>query len=264
MSLKTPFSLSKWYFDGVSEEGSAIIAYSARLHWKSITVPYTSYLYLPANGPARVKSRFRGVVEPETGPDGIRWQEPHFTLEGEWQAAAAPLQARLHDSSAGYLDWHCLQPVSKCHIRLGKEPPIKGWGYVERLEMTLPPWALNFDELRWGRFAHPETPLVWIELKGQTTRRWVFDGQTLVQDAAISDQGIDMPLLGKRLLLEQPVVIEQLEKFREVMGGLLRWLPGFERFTPLKFLNARESKWRSAGTLLHNGAVRSTGWVIHE
>lgn len=264
MPSPASFHLKKWYFDGVSDDGRALIGYSARLRWNALEVHYASYLYLPAAGPARSESRYRGAEDPEIKDQTIRWGDKRLGVQGEWVCAAAPLRARLHESEAGWLDWHCHQPVSRCRIELQGEPPIEGWGYAECLEMTLPPWKLDFDELRWGRFAHPDNPLVWIELKGADTRRWVFDGAGLASGSSVSDTAISVAGGQKTLLLEAPAVIEEEQKFAAVLRELDRWLPGFDRITPLQFLRARETKWRSAGVLLVDGAVQQRGWVIHE
>jgi hypothetical protein len=50
----------------------------------------------------------------------------------------------------------------------------------------------------------------------------------------------------------------------EVVHDLIEWLPGFERFTPLHFLHAQETKWRSAGIFTRTDGTENKGWVIHE
>ncbi len=262
---KTPFFLSKWYFDGVSDDGRAWIGYSAHLQWKGLTAPYTGFLYLNAAGAAQSASRFRQGTGPQWSPDGqLRWQDAALGISGQWESRAPALEHRLHEGPEGYLDWHCHMPAARCRIRMAGEPDLEGWGYVEHLEMTVPPWQLGIDELRWGRFANPEAPLVWIEWRGTPTRCWVFEGQNRVEHAAVSDRTIQWPGQHRELRLEQSAIIEQKAKILEVMRPLVRLLPGFQRFTPFRFLKAEEWKWRSAGVLVENGQERRRGWVIHE
>lgn len=259
-----PFRLSKWYFDGISEDGRVLIAYSARLQWGGFSVPYSSYLYLPPQGPCRVKSRFSAVSEPQEDGRRITWEDGGFRLQGTWEGQAPPLEATLFESEEGSVQWHCRQPAARCRILLGDEAPLEGWGYAERLDMSIPPWKLGFQTLRWGRFAHPEAPLVWIDWSGPVNRQWVFDGRERVGHAVVHDAYVELPPVNKRLVLKDPVVLEETLKIREVVGSLLRWLPGFDGVAPLAFLNAREVKWRSAGRLVVDGTVRQSGWVIHE
>ena len=175
------FKLKKWYFDGISEDGRAIVCYSAVMSWRMLSVQYASYLYLDANGRAHSGSRYRDAPLPVLENDNIRWEDGKFRIKGEWHAAAAPVRTKLHDSEEGYLDWHCYQPAAHCHIQLREETPISGYGYAECLEMTIPPWKMGFSELRWGRLAHPESPIVWIDLRGEPNRSWIFNGQELIR-----------------------------------------------------------------------------------
>lgn len=264
MTTNASFSLKKWYLDGVSEDGRTVICYSARMSWHGMAAQYAGYLYLRAPGDRRSESRFRNAYEPVAEGANIRWQDSGFNIRGEWESAAPPVRAMLHDSDEGSLNWHCHQPVAKCRIELGNEPPIAGWGYVECLEMTIPPWKMGFNELRWGRFAHPNAPIVWIDLRGNPNRSWVFDGQNSVSSSMVSDEKISISDSRKTLIMSNPTAIEDTTKIMEVVRSLVAWLPGFDRFTPLHFLQARETKWRSLGTLEAQGQAVRTGWVIHE
>jgi hypothetical protein len=204
------------------------------------------------------------VADPIASGKTIWWQDPGFRLEGRWESAVPPVSCRLFEGEEGRVDWYCHHPASDFRLTLGDEPPMEGHGYVECLEMSLPPWKIGFNELRWGRFADPEAPLAWIDWKGDVARSWVFDGQTVEAGTAIiRDDSIDLPHTHKKLLLNNPIVIEDKEKIMEVMHNLVSWLPGIDRFTPLRFLKARETKWRSEAKLIVPGGEK-TGWAIHE
>ena len=258
------FKLKKWYFDGISEDGRAIVCYSAVMSWRMLSVQYASYLYLDANGRAHSGSRYRDAPLPVLENDNIRWEDGKFRIKGEWHAAAAPVRTKLHDSEEGYLDWHCYQPAAHCHIQLREETPISGYGYAECLEMTIPPWKMGFSELRWGRLAHPESPIVWIDLRGEPNRSWIFNGQELIRNGDVSDTAIQMPDQQMDLSLRGHTPIEDKQKIMEVVQSLIGRMPGFDQFTPLHFLKAQETKWRSRGTLHTQGQPEKSGWVIHE
>jgi hypothetical protein len=54
---------------------------------------------------------------------------------------------------------------------------VRGIGYVESLLLTIPPWKLPFNELKWGRHASDRHAAVWIEWTGAHAARYVwFDG----------------------------------------------------------------------------------------
>lgn len=260
----TNFLIKKWYFDGVSEDGKTLIFYSAILIWHSIKVQYINYLYLGAQGDVRSESRYSNAQEPVIQGNKIFWKDEGLKIFGEWESDTPPLRAMLHNSQAGYLDWNCFHPAARCHLHINNEPILDGYGYVECLEMTVPPWKMGFNELRWGRFANPDSPIVWIELRGPSNFQWVFDGQTRIENAIISDEMIELPHQHKKLMLSEPTAIEDKEKILEVVNSLVKWLPGFKSFTPFRFLRARESKWRSRGVLTSVDEKQHTGWVIHE
>lgn len=264
MSIKSNFNLKKWYFDGVSEDGRALICYSAVMSWRMLSVQYASYLYLDANGQAHSESRYRDAPLPVTDGDIIRWEDTKLHIKGEWRSAAAPVRTKLHDSEEGYLDWHCHQPAAHCHIQLRDEPPVTGFGYVECLEMTIPPWKMGFSELRWGRFAHPESPVVWIDLRGEPNRNWIFSGQELTRNGEATDTTVRIPESDTKLIFAGHTPIEDKQKIMEVVQSVIGWMPGFDQFTPLHFLKAQETKWRSRGTLTTPGQPERSGWVIHE
>ena len=264
MSTKSNFKLKKWYFDGISEDGRALICYSAVMSWRMLSVQYASYLYLDGKGQAHSESRYRDAPLPAIEGDIIRWEDTKLQIRGEWRSAAPPVRTKLHDSEEGYLDWHCHQPAARCHIQLRNEPPITGFGYAECLEMTIPPWKMGFSELRWGRFAHPESPVVWIDLRGEPNRNWIFRGQEMIRDGEATDTTVRIPESDTELILTGHTPIEDKQKIMEVVQSVIGWMPGFDQFTPLHFLKAQETKWRSRGTLISPGQSEKTGWVIHE
>lgn len=264
MPAQSSFLLQKWYFDGVNAGGETIIAYAARLRWRGIEVPYAGYLYLDAVGQQHSGNRFGAVNIPDTSQETIHWTDAGFHLRGQWTSRHSPIQTRLLETAEGYVDWHCLQPSAHCRIHLGEWPVVEGSGYAEYLEMTLPPWRLGLQELRWGRLADPEIPVVWIEWKGKYNRRWLFVKDQIMAGETISEAGIFAPERNLQLRLEQPIAIEDKEKFKEVSRALSSFLPGIERLAPLRFIRSRQTKWRSAGSLQMIGQTPRNGWVIHE
>jgi hypothetical protein len=264
MPDKPPFFIKKWYFDGVSDDGRTLILYAASLHWHRLRIGYTSVLDVAPDGRQDAKSLFHDAPEPEITGDTLRWGDAKLGIRGTWVRAASAVSAVLHDGPEGRFDWTAHQPASRCRIERDGFPALTGWGYVECLETTVPPWEMAFSTLRWGRFAHPEHPVVWIDLLGTAHRTWLFDGDRVLHAAAVADDRVVWDNGSKTLLLEEPCVLEDKQKIFETVSSLVRWMPGFDRFTPLHFLQARATKWRSNG-LLRVGATEQThGWVVHE
>jgi hypothetical protein len=203
----TSFELRKWYVDCVDEGGNAAIAYWAKLRWRYINLYYRT---IALNGRER------------------RCSELEWRQSVSMDASAPPLHRRLYEHADGFVDWLCEMPRAK--VRIGE---MRGEGYAELLHMTVPPWKLPIDELRWGRFIGGEKWAVWIEWRGASPQSWTFgDGAPALR---LEDQRV---LTDRRIGDAVP---------------LIKWL------LPRRIRNARERKWCSRASL---GDDR--GWAIHE
>ena len=240
-----------------------MIFYAAKLTWQGLVVPYTSWLcYEPSVGVSQ-KSRFRNVQMPEKTESLITWNDSQFDVKGTWKSLTKPLQARLFDSNEGYLDWKCFQPASKVQLRINKRT-IEGKGYAEQLVLTALPWKIPMDELRWGRYGSNENHIVWIELREEEKRQWLWLNGKKIETCIIEDDHISIPEKDVTLKLDKGVVLESEKKIYTVVEKLLHYIPRFNKVMPLKFLNADEFKWLSKGELQARGKTISTGMAIHE
>ncbi len=260
---KGKFHLNKWFLDFVGNNGETMIFYAAKLTWRGLVVPYTSFLYYDPLVGVRQKSRFRNIQIPEKAKSIITWSDSKFDVEGRWESLANPLQARLFDSEEGYLDWNCYQPASKVHLKI-KNRILEGRGYVEQLILTAPPWNIPMDELRWGRFGSSENQLVWIELREDNKKQWLWLNGKKIENCTIKDDYIFIPEKNYTLKLDQGVILESEKKINSVVKNLVDYLPGFNKIIPLKFLMAQEFKWLSKCQLINDGNTISTGMAIHE
>jgi hypothetical protein len=203
----TSFELRKWYVDCVDEGGNVAIAYWAKLRWRYINLYYRT---IALNGRER------------------RCSELEWRQSVSMEASAPPVHRRLYEHADGFVDWLCEMPRAK--VRIGE---MRGEGYAELLHMTVPPWKLPIDELRWGRFIGGGKWAVWIEWRGPEPRTWTFgDGAPALR---LEDQRV---LTDRRIGDAVP---------------LIKWL------LPRRIRNARERKWCSRASL---GDDR--GWAIHE
>jgi hypothetical protein len=135
---------------------------------------------------------------------------------------------------------------------------MQGFGYAERLDLTVAPWKITIGELQWGRFLSATDSLVWIRTGGaQRTTIAVHNGQ----DVRLSH------IEPESVRLESGPALE-LDCGRTLRTGrlsdtVLPAAPVLERFFPRSILNLRETKWCSHATLTTKDRT-STGWAIHE
>jgi hypothetical protein len=257
------FHLSKWFLDFISEKGEVMIFYAAKLVWHGLKASYTSWLsYSPQSG-VNSKSRFYGITMPIVKEKLITWSDSRFGVSGTWTSNAEMVSARLYDSPEGFLDWMCFQPASEVKLTIGNRKLI-GKGYAEQLILTVPPWKIPMNELRWGRFVAPDNYLVWIDLKGKEDLQWLWVNGEEVTDCEISDYQINVP--GKKMVLslDRAVELESEKKIFSVVEKVLRYLPGFKKSMPLNFLMADEVKWLSNCQLHCSGNMVDSGKAIHE
>jgi hypothetical protein len=185
------FSLRKWYLDLVADDGEVVIAYAARLRWGRLRLRYASVLRSPPCGRAVDDFSF---VEPWEPPrieaDAVTWRSESLGISGRWERLSAPIGRRLMAASGGAIEWACCAPSARATVRHGADT-VRGIGYVESLLLTIPPWKLPFNELKWGRNASDRHAAVWIEWTGAHDARptsaglagLAGNGEVMVQDA---------------------------------------------------------------------------------
>ena len=257
------FHLVKWFLDFVGENGECMIFYSAKLTWHGLTASYTSWLnYVPASGVC-LKHRFRYVQFPQMDNNLITWTDKKFGISGTWEPLSVMVEARIFESGEGFLDWECFQPASKVVLKL-MDMSLEGLGYAERLTLTIPPWKIPMDELRWGHFNSESNNMVWIELNEKEKLQWLWLNGEKIENCAIEDGRLSIPGENMVLNLDRSVVLESEKKIYSLMGKIIRFIPGFNKVVPTGFLMADETKWFSLGQLQSNNMSLCNGSAIHE
>jgi hypothetical protein len=253
---RSSFLLSKWYLDCVSDDGSAFIGYAASLRWKGLSLNYSSILQHRCDKEVEINTTLQEFSAPQVADSSIRWSSSHLKVVGTWKAIAQPIKRTLLESAIGNIEWNCVQPHARAEIRIGKERRIEGLGYVEHLTMSIPPWHLPFDELRWGRFLSDNEALVWINWRGSNFLNLIFHNGIHIENALLTDheleaEEISLALSENRVLREGPLI-----------KTALSMIPGINRLLPFQMLRTHECKWLSRGVLKKPRA--ETGWAIHE
>jgi len=251
------FRLSKWYLDCVTDTGDALILYWASIRWGPSQLHYGAALRNPESGEPTHRYTLRPGSEPTVVDTGLQWTCPRLDLSGTWGTRSAGIERTLLDGPQGMIQWHCVSPKADATIRIGNET-VQGLGYAEHLTMTLKPWRLPFDELRWGRFLSAADTLIWIQWRGSMPRTWVWVDGAERQRAAVTEDRVELPedgivldLRGGRALRSGRLATTALRPIRVLTTLIPRWR------------TAHETKWLTRGTLSRQD-TRSTGWAVHE
>jgi len=254
--VKSPFRLTKWYLDCVSDAGDAVMVYCARCAWHGVRIHYSSVLSM-VDGQACVRSSLRPFRQPSEEAGVIRLDLPHMKINGEWQPLDPAVRKVLLQTKSGTVDWNCVQPRARVSLSLG-DAPLQGIGYAECLTLTMPPWQLPLRRLRWGRYASRLHSLTWIDWQGERQIRCALRDGAECAPARISDRVVhvdDQTFLE----LDRGAVLRDGELGRTVLHAA----PGLRKLFPLWMRGIRETKWRSRAVLSCGGEWDS-GWAIHE
>jgi len=234
--------------------------YCAELRWRGASIHYANLLTQPDGLPARSRFSLRRRPPPTVRDAGIEWKSPAWDAEACWRETGPRVRETLFESAAGSVEWDCLAPRAAAEIRIGAEPLYRGWGYVERLRLTLPPWRLPIRELRWGRFVNSTDALVWIDWRGSHQRQVVYYNGSSVAASAIGDREIALQDGEAVLTLEAGTVLRD-----GALGSTaLSVFSNSRRLFPASILGVRECKWLSRAVLRRPGRPDSEGMAIHE
>jgi hypothetical protein len=262
MATSSSFRLRKWYLDCVAADGTAFIGYHALLSWRGLSLEYAATLLAPAGGAVRQQHAVRGGSAPRVEAGVCAWDCTPLGVQAHWSTRAPAIRRTLLRVADGGIRWTCHQPRAEARVRLpGKGDSsieISGSGYVEVLELTVPPWRLPFRRLWWGRFVGADTSLIWIGWHGATRRRLaLLDGErhgiTRLGRTGVSTGGADLSIENGRALRQGSIV-----------GNVLSAAPAVVSMLPASFRRATEHKRVARGALRRPGCPDATGWTIHE
>jgi len=248
------FSLRKWYLDCVGDSGELCIAYRAELKVAGAQIATASLLRFDDQDGMRTRWTVRSCPEP-TGEDVLSWEAPALDLAARFERRDPSCAATLLDGPEGTVRWTCTHPRAAVEMRIAGEV-LRGTGYAEVLDLTVPPWKLPIDELRWGRLLTASHGVVWIDWRGSHPQRLVVvDGNPVAGE--LEDSGPRGG--GARVLLHEPRVLRSGRIGETVLSAV----PGLDRLVPGRILGLEETKWRSRGTV-QIGCCEEEGWAIHE
>lgn len=247
------FKLSKWYLDCVTLTGDTLIAYSGTARWGKLRLHYSSTL---ETADERIVERYslRPPLNPVVTDSIVSWQSKTLKISGSWEKLSPGVNETIYRESDGVIEWDCRMPLARAKIG-----DRQGLGYVENLTMTIPPWKLPIQTLRWGRFTSPTDWLTWIDWEGDYSRRIVYLNGELLQCSRIEDNKLeanDQTCLSMRrslVLRDGPLGMTALSV-----------VPGIRKMFPKQLIEMVECKWRSWARLERKDKSPVEGWAIHE
>ena len=188
--------------------------------------------------------------EPQLHDRQLTWSSHALHVRAELTARVGGVVKELHDA----VTWRCVMPSADAVIHFPNRT-LRGRGYAEVLEMTVPPWRLPIRELRWGRATCEESSLVWIQWTGGEPLQIVVRNGVAEEAAYIGDDEVGLAD-GTRIVFTERAVIRE--------DNLAATLKPLRLALPRKLRGAVEQKWRSRGTVFEGARPIDDGWVIHE
>ena len=252
------FHVCKWYLDCVTDTGDAALLYWASLRWGLLRLNYGSALVSLGDETAEQRYTLRPQTTPEYRTDAtVRWQCNRLDVQARWTGDSDRIERTLLDDPRGYIRWNCMLPRAEASVRVGPHT-LRGLGYVECLTMTISPWRLPIDELRWGRFISPSDSLIWINWRGPVPRTWVFAHGTELADATVGPLGVKLSDGEHGLTMEEGRVVRS----GRLSSTALRSVGWAVSVLP-RWRTASETKWVAPAQMTKVGGSTS-GWVVHE
>ncbi|HEX8659782.1 MAG TPA: hypothetical protein VF690_19720 [Hymenobacter sp.] len=253
------FQLQKWYADVVDPAtGHLAICYDSELRWKGLAFRFTNLLRFEPPGMRFASASFVHQAQAGLNEDQVLFTLKQRGVRGTWQRQAPALRELLLETAYGSVLWECHFPAATAQVLMG-ETVLHGLGYVEKLTLTLPPWHLPLQTLRWGRFVAPGHCLVWIKWEGPEPRHLVFYNGTRYADTGhIGDNEVQVGPFR--------LAFEAKHSLRAGLVGktVFQRFPWFKKLFPVRILHLDEAKWLSAATLTEARTVVATGYAVHE
>ena len=254
------FLISKWYMDCVADDGTAFIGYNAKLQWKSLSIDYSSTLRQSGSEPAAVQTTIAGSSYPVETDGTITWRSDKLKTSGTWTSRSEPIEKTILECDAGAIRWRCVAPRADATVTFDGGDSISGLGYCEHISISIPPWQMPIDELRWGRFLTQDSSVVWIDLKGSLPVTMVFEDGVLDDRAVVADDQVQLDEGTRTLKFDESRTLRS----GSIIATALSSVPLLSTLLSSNGLMLDETKWCSRGVLSGGGAAEQTGWAIHE
>jgi len=252
------FRLRKLYLDCIDDSGNCFIVYWAEIRTRLISVVYSGLIFSDHKGSTIQGSSFIKIPCPAV-KDFLSVNYKPLGIKGSWERCSEPLASTLLSYPENReVNWNCHHPKALAEINF-RDVTYKGYGYGETLTLTIKPWDLPMNELRWGRFLSDAFSIVWVYWSGSYSINKIFCNGTEFNDLIFEAQGIRFDKEYYTLIFENVQVIRD--------GRISDSLPA----TPLlriisksKILTSVETKYKAKSTLSANSVSVASGWSLYE
>jgi hypothetical protein len=243
--------------DCISADGNLFIGYSALLEWKLLKLKFTNILTKSTDKEIEHYKSFKNFTPPEFKFPKLDWIDKSSAINAEWNSLSEPIIIELFNNDGKKIIWECYQPSADCKIQFNNGMTFNGFGYTEKIKMTVKPWVIGIKELRWGRFISEDTYIVWINWIGKNNLTMVFCNGIEYNKAEFDNDKIIFD--NKILCIDNWTVIRK-GAIKKTIFDRLPWL---RKLFPDSIMNMQELKWLSKGIFIDN-QINKTGWIIHE
>ncbi|MBL7789075.1 MAG: hypothetical protein JNL75_04490 [Chitinophagales bacterium] len=252
------FNLEKKYFDVIDNNGNCFIAYWAELYILIIKINFSSIIINNSENITTEKVSLTKTDKPNQDNDftfknkklGIT-----FVFNGKKTGVKEELYQNIQEEK---LVWDCHHPLASVSLYYDGIN-YRGLGYSETIHMSLAPWELPIDELRWGRYLSQDTSIVWIEWKGSNPLRKIYYNSSYYEDGSIDNEKLVFGSGKYQVYFLSPSVIYEGKISNHLKN--LNWL---KWIINKRILETIEVKFKSKAIFKVNDSMMNTGWSLYE
>jgi hypothetical protein len=254
----TKFRLTKHYFDCIDDRGNCFIVYWAKIETFLASVTYSGIIFSDEKGQTKQLHSFRRVVSPIINDD-IHLNNEHLNIRGSWKNISEPVSATLFtDSSKNNLIWVCHHPKALAEIFF-ENSIYNGFGYGETLSMSVKPWNLPINELRWGRFLSDKYSVIWIHWTGSHDVNSIYCNGAEFNDLVFEPERISFNKGNFILIFEKIQVIRDGR-----ISDSVTFVPLLRIISKKRILASIETKYKAKSTLVIDSETSESGWSLYE
>jgi hypothetical protein len=252
------FKLEKYYLDCIDDAGNCFIIYQAKLKFCFIRINYSELIFSDTKGVTINKNSLKKTSKLLIN-DLLLFSNQFLQIEGSWKSMNPPLPLISYKDMMNHeLIWNCHHPKSSTEIRY-EDNTYQGYGYAETLFMTIKPWNLPIEELRWGRFLSDDYTITWIDWKGKYPLHKIFCNDSEYSDAIFEGDNI---VFGRGIfsLIFREITVVRKGKLRNIF----KKMPWLKILFNRRILNTSEVKYKAKSILYINKQTTSAGWSLYE
>jgi hypothetical protein len=254
----THFRLEKLYLDCIDDSGNCFIIYWAKLKLFFIKVTYSGLIFSDPKGVTFEVSSLKRMRDPLIN-DLLLFYSQILKIRGSWKRTDDPLPMfTFKDAMNHEMTWNCHHPRALTEIDYD-ENTYNGFGYAETLSLTIKPWNLPVEELKWGRFLCDNYSIIWINWEGNYPVNKVFCNGDEYNDVIFGADNITFGS-GVYILDFKEISVVRKGKLSDTLSKML-WL---KVIIGSRIFNTLEIKYKAKSILNRNSEIIATGWSIFE